>query len=1023
MNTDPSYLSDSNVSFLGSVAQACVSRYDDLSDICFIFPNKRSSTFFLKILSESLGKATMLAPEVLDIESFVSRVSGLTAASRLDMLFRLYKVYCGLMGRSDSIDTEEDVLSFDHFAPWGDTLLGDFSEVDKYEVDAEALFRNVRDYRSIASNFLTEEQLDVIERYFGYRPSAGDVESFWKSLGDVDDRSAIKEKFIELWKLLPELYDGLRSNLDADSLGMPGTLFRLAAARVAREGRGVLPWSKVMVVGFNMISTSEASLFSSMRRLRDDDDEPFADFFWDATGPVLGVERRSSGPATRAIHRNIRLFPAPEWAMPFLALSMREDMPALTVAAAPSNVAQTKVASGIISDWMQKYSKERISSPRTAIVVPDENLLMPLLHSLPPDLQDVNLTMGHSLRFTATASFVGHLRRLQSRRRRSGGLTGYLRDDVRIFLAHPLVHVLVGTDMANQINGDIARFHLRVVSIEWIARYSVTLARILQPIEAGADAESVIGYIDSVLEEVDDALKGDIGEFSSVNSKMERSQIATYRLAMSRLLASVRRHDIEMTWFTVFHLVDRLLAAEPVQFEGKPLKGLQVMGLLETRAIDFDRLIILSMNDKVMPRRGRRRTFVPDTLRRGYGLPLSSQGEELYSYYFYRLISRAREVALIYDARDGEGMRSGGKSRFIMQLEMLYARDAVHTDSYVFGLETSEAVPQPVRKTPAVMKRLADFTAEKDGRNLSASALMNYCTCPVKFYYKNVVGLSDDRPDSEGISPILQGNIVHQALLNLYFPPKMRERLIPRDRRITLSASDLQGLLADDARIRREVYQAVHTQRGDEDSQLDAPLYGADLIVADRLVEQVKAVIEYDSTIAPITLVGGEMRGNDRFSVGQSPEVNVAFAFDRVDITAEGIRIVDYKTGKSNVEAAEADSIFNGDYKAKYLLQLLLYARLLVKKLFKEEGVTYPKVGLHIYDVNTIRDEGSVRPVVEKQTITDHSQLDEVFLPGIEKILTDIFDPEKPFEPTQDETACTFCAFRDLCTSPGGCTK
>lgn len=1010
-------IEDASQSFLGAVASAYVAKYEEMTDVCFVFPNKRSCTFFLDSLASALGPRAMLAPEVMDISGFVTRVSGRESASRLDMLFRLYKVYCSLLGRTDSLQTADDLLDFDRFAPWGETVLGDFSEVDQYCVDAEALFVNVRDYREISSNFLTEEQMDVIERYFGYRPASEDVERFWCTVEDDEERSRLKEKFVELWKLLPELYAGLNESLDADDLATPGRVFRLAAEKMSDMEPDALPWSKVVLVGFNMLSTAEAKIFGFLRDMKDSDGEAYGEFFWDATGPVIGDESKSRGPATKAIHRNKRLFPEPEWAEKYMARAKRTSMPEITVSASPSNAAQTKIAAMTVREWVELYGRETVSSPRTAIVIPDENLLMPLLHSLPDDIGNVNLTMGYSMRYTSVASFIYHLRRLQERRRKSGGLPGYLRDDMQLLLSHPLIHILVGSDTANRVNGEIGRLHLRVVTLEWLKENAPVLAEILKPIDSGAGVEEVIAYIESVLCRIDKALgKGDEEGLRTVNSKIEQSQILVYRIALTRLEESVKRHGIEMSWKSVFHLVDRLVAGETVSFEGEPLEGLQVMGLLETRALDFDRLVILSMNDSIMPRRSRRRTFIPDALRHGYGLPTATRGEELYSYYFYRLLSRASQVSLIYDARAGEGMRSGGKSRFLLQLEMLYAPGQVREDIYTFGLTPDEPKLESVEKTPAVMEMLDDFTKTKDGRNLSASALMDYCKCPVMFYYKDVVKLNDDPEAKDFIDAITQGNIVHDAMVNLYFPADLQEKYLKGAQRIIMSPKDFEDLIADDSRIEEAVRRAVNRQHYHLKGEgLDRPLEGTVLMVAERLMKQVKDVVRHDLSLAPLELVGGEMKGNARLKMGSAPEVNIRYAFDRVDRVDGSFRIVDYKTGSSHVNAKNEEDLFNGNHSASYMLQLLLYARLLTERISKEEALNVPDVELHIYDVNTIATTGSVRPVVKKETITGHSQLDYLFVPGIERILKEIFDPAQPFVPTEDEDNCTYCAFKALC--------
>lgn len=1004
------------LSFLGAVARACVDRYADLSDFCFVFPNKRAGTFFLKNLSECIGPRVLLAPETLGVAEFMQRVTGLEVVSRIDLVFRLYKAYRSLSGKPASLRSDDDLLDFDRFAPWAETLAGDFSEVERFDADADALFKNVRDYRSIASNFLTEEQCDIIERYFGYRPAPANVESFWKSVGDEEDRTVLKRKFIELWKLLPELYDSILRDLSADGLALQGTTFREAMRLVEERGRDALPWSHVVVVGFNMLSTTEAKLFSGLRDMKADDGTPYADFFWDAAGPVLDPDYGAhASPAAAAMRRNIANFPMPDWAAPFMRMADVSGMPdSLTIAASPSNAAQVKVAAIKVEEWLREVGDEKIADARAAVVLPDENLLLPLIHSLPGGLRSINLTMGYSMRYTAVASFIYHLRRLMGRLRKADGKPGYYHEDFRLFMSHPLVHAVVGTDTANRINGDVANLHLRIVTLDWLRERSAPAARMLEPLQRDSTPQQTVARISEVLDMVDEALERSAPAAAPVNSKIERMQISLYQQALSRLLLAVTTHGVTMRFQSVFYLADKLLAGETVTFEGEPLEGLQVMGLLETRALDFDHLLILSMNDKVMPRRSRQRTFIPDALRRGYGLPPSGQGEELYAYYFYRLISRARDVTLVYDSRAGEGMRSGGKSRFLIQLELLHARGHVREKSFTYGLELSYPNPQTVVKTDAVMARLDEFRHEENGRNLSASALMNYCQCPVKFYYLNVVGVKDDVEAKKHIDPITQGNIVHDAMLSLYLPAPLRGKYL-RDH-VVLGKERLREILDDPDRIPAAVRRAVNRLHYHlKDEELSRPLKGTIAMSAEMIERQVRNAVRHDLLNAPVELAGGEISGRIRWKVGEAPEVNFRYAFDRVDISQDRLRIVDYKTGEPRVQAAEFEDVFSGKHESKYMFQLMLYAHLLERKVPDADKAAADDIGLAIFDVNRKPGEVECVPSVGGKPVTGHRAISEQFLTGLENMLLDIYDRQKPFEPVQDDATCRYCRLKTLC--------
>ena len=1033
-----------SLTFLEAVAQACLSHYDDMSQYCFLFPNKRSTSFFLKSMAENLGDRVLLAPDVMDVAEFMSTISGRRPATRLDSLFRLYKIYADLIS-ADSSAGKSLTADFDHFAPWGEILVHDFSEIDQFDVSAADLFSNVRDFRDIEANYLTDEQKEVIERYFGYYPQVDDVKSFWRHTRQGEE-SEVKRRFIELWELLPELYTGLKKDLEKDSLALQGTIFREAQERIEAEGMTALPWKHVVVVGFNMLSTTEARIFELLKGMTDEEGMPMADFFWDATGPILSPDSEVSNPATISLQRNIRHFPMPKWGREFIEQSGVSEMPELmTIAASPSNVAQTKIAALTIREWMDKVDHQVIDAANVAVVVPDESLLMPLLYSLPEELESVNLTMGYSMRYTSVASFIYHLRRLHARRRKlKGGRLGYYFDDLSVLITHPLVQSVIGSDAANRINSNIAERHLRFVTNDEILEYDEQLTTLFGPLPEMASVDEVADYIDNALTLIYDSLGRSNAGLAVVNANIERLQIERYRMALNRLRQCVHQYQVPIHPDNVFYMIDRLLAGEKINFEGEPLKGLQIMGLLETRALDFKHLIILSMNDKVMPRASSRRTFIPETLRRGYGLPLSSRAEELYAYYFYRLISRAEDVTLIYDARVGDGMRSGGKSRFLLQLDLLYARGISLHKNYVFNTSHRNLNSDDVVKNENVMKRLERFKEKGSGANLSASALMDYCSCPMKFYYKDVVGLSDETPVSSEIDSITQGNIVHRTMLNLYIPEEKRNKYLKSTERVVLEKRDFESMLNDPRVISDELRRSVnieHFRLSGKD--INRPLSGKTKMVADRLCRQVQEVVRYDMVHSPVELVGCEIKGITRWKVevpeGEESyvdEVNLRYALDRVDIVDGVIRVVDYKTGNADVEAGRGlVDVFNGSGKSKYLLQLLIYAHLLEGLMQKNgESVVDRDISMKIYDVHTIAADGPITPTIGNKKITGFREKsvavntkDESGDPGSESlydgfrqrlnmIINEIFNPDIPFKARPDEeNACRYCHLSDLC--------
>lgn len=1000
-------------SFLGALAKAYMQRNYNLSDYCFLFPNKRSGTFFLRHLSEVRHRGVMIAPVVMGINEFTATIADRLPASRLDLIFRLYSIYRSILRKGMSMMQDDDLIDFEKFVPWGEIVLSDFSEVEQYNVDAAEIFRNVRDYREISSNFLTEEQREVIERFFGYTPQAEDVAGFWKSVHGDEEQSRLAEKFVELWRVLPELFEALTKSLEDEGLALEGSASRIAYERVAELGRDVLPWKRVVVAGFNSLSTTEALLFKELSLLKDDDGEAYCDFFWDVPGPVLQGD--GGGAAARTMKRLLKNFPEPVWAADAMRDAQVDAMPAeITVFGSPSNVAQVKIASATAGEWQKKFGEKAVKEARMAIVVPDENLLLPLLYSLPAELKSVNLTMGYSMRYTSVASFVYHLRRLQLRRRIWGDDVAFYHADMKPFLAHPLVHVAIGSDEANKIRGFMAERHRLYISRKEIADFSEVCAEILAPVSFDAGAEESIEYMRNILNIIDIAL-ADGTDVDAINTVLERSQIEVYRFALTRLLESVEQHNVRIEFRGVLMMVDKLLAGEKITFEGEPLEGLQIMGLLETRALDFDRLIIMSMNDKVMPRRARKRTFIPESLRSGYGLPLSAHTDELYAYYFYRMIARAKEVDLIYDSRASDGMRSGGKSRFIFQLEMLHARGKVKEREFSFNLSSHVDNAVALKKSPLVRKELDAF---KPGGNkyLSASAFMKYCSCPVAFYYVMVKGISDDVEVQDAIDSITQGTIVHNVMQSLYLPREKQRKYLKGIDRVLVTAATIDKILEGD-RVEREVQRAVnqaHFKLEGEQAR-NTPLPAGIKYVAEHLAQQVREALQLDRHTAPFTIVGLELSGSDVWRLEGAPEVNMKYAFDRVDIVRGRWRVVDYKTGASHI-AAEADfeEFFTGNYKTRYGIQLMTYAALLRERA-KKEGEAIDDVEMLIYDLSLPAEEMATHISIAKEEFPLFSGIEDTYKSRLSQMLNEIFDADHDLAPAVDADSCEYCHLKTLC--------
>lgn len=1009
------------IPFLKSVARAYARRYDDLSGFCFLFPNKRSGTFFLKYLREEAGGKAMLMPDIQAVSDFVARLSGRVVASRLDQLFMLYACYCRLLGVE--ADDEEGVR-FDEFRTWGETVLSDFSDVDMQLVDPHEIFKNVKDFREIASNFLSPEQREVLEEYFGhYEPEPG--EGLWKMFEDEDNLTGAKRRFLHLWRVLAPLYESLTADLEARGLTTQGGAYRGALARIEGEGRKCLKWDKVVVVGFNALSASERSIFAALRDMEGEEGEPYADFFWDATGPVLNGGINS---ASRFVKSNIKRYPCPEWALPVLRESDRSDMPAgITECPAPSNAIQVKIAGNLLSGLRDTLPEHQFEDARVAVVLADENLLLPMLYSLPQGLGTVNLTMGYSLRLTAVVPFVTHLRHLFGTMRVSDGMPAFYHKGLRRLVAHPLAETWLGNTAIGRFTGWLDRHHVTTVTAREVRNFLPQLGLALMQIKPDMAHAALTRWLDRMLESVSEA----VGKRTEGNQRhLEQSHIQVYRDALRRLADLLAEYPLSMRPRTLFKLIDRLLAAETVRFEGEPLSGLQIMGTLETRSLDFDHIILLSANERILPMRARTRTFIPDSLRRAFGMPPSRYAEEIFAYYFYRMISRAQSVTLAYDSRSASGARSAGESRYIVQLRHLFAKDTIKRQAWKFMLSGREPHDAYIPKTGTILNQLKKFEAPGGGANLSSSALMNYRDCQVKFFLKHVAGLQDDTR-TEYISAIEIGNVLHACMADFYLPREQQGRMLNPP--VMVSREHISGILNDPEGILRLVTRHInreHFHRHEE--ELDAPLDGSSQIVAQSIVTLLCTLLEQDLGLAPFGLYGCEIAEKLEVDLPSGRRVNFKFAIDRLDVLdpmgSPRLRIVDYKTGAPKVTATGMADLFAAEGDCKHSFQLFSYAWLLNRR----GGIPgSEQVILEIYNPANISNtdrkgknnprphlmvplpqpKGNKKWEFAEMDYAEHSADFAARIAGMaESIFTD-----KEFLQAEDPARCAGCAFSRLC--------
>ena len=962
--------------------------------MCFIFPNKRAVGFFLKYLGDlsAAQRRPIIAPACITINDFFARLGGLRPADRMAAMLTLYDCYKAL---------KPDAEPLDEFIFWGGVILSDFAEVDKYLVEPGHIFKNVAEYRQLQDSldYLTAEQEEALRHF----------------LGQFRDSGEYKERFRRIWDILLPLYHSFNEALAAEGMATEGAIYRSIAksldsvAVVDLLGEGFPDVGKFVFVGLNALNECEKRV---MRRMRD---AGVAEFCWDFSSDEI---KDGANRASFFLSRNVAEFP-----QAFVPDPDGLPRPVVNVVSVPSSVGQTKLLPAILgrcrysilsnagegsssstvslrstppiaSDGPLPLSMPRVAavseedhSPalgddhpcgeigiNTAIVLPDEGLLMNMLNSVPEGVEDVNVTMGYPIKGSEFQALMDDIAAMQQNLRERNGQVQFYHKYVWGIFSNGIIRDCLSED-GKQIVGKIRKDARYFIGRDAF-RGDALLELIFRP------AEDIPRYLKELLIGIAPLLK------EQGHMQMELDFAMFYYKAANRLEGM----HLEIQPRTMWRLLGQLTARASVPFKGEPLKGLQIMGPLETRALDFDNLIILSCNEGMFPRRAVAPSFIPAELRKGFGLPTYEYQDSVWAYYFYRLIQRASNVWLLFDSRT-ELSRSGEESRYIRQLQMLYDFDLRR---YVV-----KAPLQDAAAAADIEKTDGDLAAmQADGFSLSVSALQNYLSCPAKFYYSKVKGLKAADEVSEALDAGMLGTVLHETMQTLYGADKI------------ISKAYLEKLLSDEPYLRGLVASGIKEKLKTDEVE------GRNLIFEEVIVKYVLQILKTD--LARLKKAGKESFRVLGLELERWKTIG-GFRFkgyiDRLDSFEDGtVRIVDYKTGKvldTDVKISDdnassvVDSLFEAkenSKRPKIALQLYLYDEYL-------EGdplIKGKKIVNCIYQTSNIF-------VSMPEEVERSRQFCQLMRERVAGMLDEIRDKSVPWSRTKDIKTCEFCDFKTIC--------
>ncbi|MBD5230486.1 MAG: hypothetical protein HDS69_10710 [Bacteroidales bacterium] len=1078
MDHNTEHLDALRTPFLKQVAQAyTANERAQLPDYCFVVPNKRSAVFLGKYFSEALtadGTPAALLPSIVTISDFIADLSDNVELSRIEMLFILYDVYSSIVRRHMSeadLAAGKGLVDFNRFQYWGEILINDFGDVDRYLVDAAQLFRNVEGLKEISSNYLTEEQLDVIRRYWNEELVPEPVRDFWKHAVHVSQRKnkadgnrEVQNKnvtgFVKLWQVMYEVYTEFRERLARDGYSYSGMTYREVAERLQEMEADDFDCDRYIFTGFSVLSKSEQSIFKSMQRMG------IADFYWDYASPAMYIKGNR---ASRFITGYVKEFPSRY----NVGLEQMPGFPDINVIAVPSTFGQAKVIAPILkrlypqlfaagvadkagagdnggaSDKSGATDNADAALEHTAIVLPDENLVSPLLNSIPREVSTVNVTMGFPLSHTSVASLIKNIVSMQLRARELRSLDTFFFEDVIALLSHPLLRARYAS-LCDNIVATVNKQRLFNIPVTFFySEEYAPLRPVFSIVKNLNDSDGVIDYLDNLFNwltqvitpdptdlspspaskdltdtkdltdptdpEEEEEESPDSEAFITGSPRLELQYIKAYRAALDELRrlneTYLRGGKIFLEDRTVFHLAERLLGNQSVAYEGMPLEGLQIMGVLESRGLDFENVILTSMNERIFPRKHYAKTFIPEALRRGYGMATLEHQESMYAYYFYRLIARAKNVSLLYDARTS-GLRAGDMSRYISQIKYQFPQEKVRFSGSQYRLAPTKPDRMSVAKTDAIMKELERFKSSDNARYLSAHSLNTYINCPMQFYLANIERYYPENEVYDYMDQGTYGTIVHEVAEKMYLDLKGDGASLPL-------TPDTYAALTDKKRVEDYVARSIRRHYLCIDEDDPRPLEGDAAIFQKLMVRTIMKMYERESEFDGVEFIAGEESQYVDLKVNERHTINLNYRIDRIDrVTSpageEVIRLVDYKTGSDPTTTPGLDRLFvhgNSVSQPKAIFQLLLYCNAYAEH-EKYDGPIQP----YIYTLRKVAIKPFEPLKVAKKPLEDYRTVNEEFLSRLGELLDELYDKDTPFEAYPSDDNCKYCKFKELCS-------
>lgn len=990
--------------FLQQVASYYSAKADqglNLGKYTFVLPNQRSAMFLRKYLRQ-LSSRISFQPKIVTITAFTQMLSGTELAEPLELLYILYNAYLRVMKEQPS---KEEPMEFDAFAHWGIILLDDFNEIDAYLADSDQLFKNINDEREIRSYFLTPSQKRAAEALgLSTELAEDEKKGFW---AHVKGEGNAKEKFIHRWQLLGPVYQEFQKLLGRHHLSYSGQQSKDAYLRAKEASKEDFYDQRFAFVGFNVLSTSRLLIFLRFKELG------IGEFFWDTA--FLGHTLPGSK-AGQTVSRLAKCLPAPD----DFSLQPITSYPEIHFYPVPSNVGQAKVASHVVK------AIENPNTVETGVIMARADLMVPFLYALPDNVSQINVAMKVPYSNTPFWALIGTIINMQEHARKIRQEFCYFYKDVIEVISHPYLST-ISYEGCQRIKNLISEAHLYNVPASDLCQIAPHLEFIFKVVDNVKDLDEVFDYMTNLIEQLRVTLENlnIVKRFGNVSlvTPYEITVLEAYRKHVDKIYDLAHRHSITMGKGTFFSLLRRLLSNEHISINGEPLEGMQIMGIEESRVLDFNNLLILSLNERIFPKRSFSPSYIPPGLRAGYGLPLNDVQDEAVAYHFYRLISRAKKVNLFYDSRTPD-LSAGEASRFVTQMQMLLSPSAYTVHELQLGLSMGDRRILSIEKTSEVLEELSMYTEGRSRKNFSASLLKTYIQCPLRFYLEKVKGLSIEDNNLEYMDPASYGTIMHKLAQEFY--ESLRDKygnqfLSPETMKDEINRPGFENELVQRARVimNHEYYRDKH-----DVTTSGAFFPGEGRVLSGLMAKYLIKMLEAETENGPFKYEHGEYNGDKKQHLWKfdpsMPAINFTMSIDRIDEipgTGRTLRFIDYKTGKEDSTSSTIDALFTNPTKSA-IFQLFTYS-LAYHDLVDSQAHIQP----FIYSFPLLVTKG-LKPIsigrnnlvmsLDDPGVSGKPLLEE-FRDGFTRLIKEIFNPDIPFTQTEDDERCKYCAFLQIC--------